>query len=156
IDQSFGKDRISGHYAIQDNSNYTYPALIRDFGQNTTIRGQNAKISDTHIFTPTMVLDARISWNRDFLFQYTPRNAGDNNYDARSALHMVIPSNFGPGQIQNNIPYFSATSFAPVGDITGGSPLRQPDEVQQFAAGLTWVRGKHNLKFGTDLRHARS
>lgn len=156
IDRYFGQDRVSVHYAIQDIGFVQTPALIQDFGLFSSTRAQNAAISGTHIFSPSTIADLRLSWDRHFLFNTTPRNASDNNYDARSALHMVIPSSAGPGNIENGVPYVQSASFSPVGDVANGSPLIQPDEVTQFAAGLTSVRGRHSLKFGTDLRHTRS
>ena len=69
---------------------------------------------------------------------------------------MTIPSSAGPGTPENGIPNFSLGSFGAVGDIASGSPLIQPDDVYQAAGGVTWVRGRHMLKFGTDLRRTRS
>jgi hypothetical protein len=156
VDHYFGQDRVSAHYAIQNIGFVQTPALIRDFGLFSSTRAQNAAISGTHIFSPATIADMRLSWDRHFLYNTTPRNTKDNSYDARSALHMVIPSSAGPGNIENGVPYIQSASFAVVGDVTNGSPLIQPDEVYQFAAGLTSVRSRHNLKFGTDLRHTRS
>src|SRR6185369_15915856 len=150
FDQNIGQDRISVHYSIQNQELLYAAPTVADFGLWGKNKGQNAGISGTHIFTPATILDARISWNRHFIYNRSPRNG--SNYDARKELLMEIPSSTGPGTIENGVPSFSSQSFATVGDVANGAPLIQPDEVVQLAGGLTSVHGRHSWKFGGDIR----
>ncbi|MCC6343390.1 MAG: TonB-dependent receptor [Bryobacterales bacterium] len=150
------RNRFSARYVYQQQHDLPNPATIRDFSRLRNTRAQNAAISDTHTFTPTTFLDARISWNRLFLLQATPRNSSDNQYDARRELNMIIPSSAKPGSPENGIPYFAVTGLTPVGDQPEGSPLIQPDENYQGAVSLTALRGRHMLKTGVDFLRTRS
>jgi len=157
VDHIFSdRNRLSVRYVYEVTEEVGTLPLIADFGSTVPTRAQNAVISDTHTFSPTTFMDVRISWNRMFLKQLTPRNTSDNNFDARQALNMVIPSSARPGAIENGFPFIATTGYSSLGDRVGGSPLLQPDDNYQIAGNATALRGSHKLKFGVDFRRTRS
>ena len=149
-------NRLSGRYVFEDSEENTGVPLIADFGSTAPNRTQNAVLSDTHTFSPTLFANMRLSYNRNVIQQLTPRNTTDNDCDSRKEFSMIIPSSAGPGARENGIPLFTTTGFASVGDRSGGAPLVQPDENYQITGGITMLRGNHNLKMGGEFRRTRS
>ena len=106
-------------------------------GQNQ--RSQNFIAQETHTFTPTIVGIARFSYLRNkFLFDEhinhtTPESLG---FEYQPSLEAAI----GP-------PFIQASGYASVGDpITG--PRNTYQNSYDFSGSLTWVRGRHQMKFG--------
>lgn len=154
VDHNFSdKNRLSGRYVYQQTDNPNAVAVIRDFGTRIPTRSQNVALNDTHTFSPTTLLDLRLSWNRQLLKELAPRHF--TNFDVQRELGVTVPTSARPGTIENGMPNVSVTGFASLGDSLV-SPLVQPDENYQIVAGLSKLRGKHALKAGLDLRRTRS
>jgi hypothetical protein len=148
------KNRLSARYALMEaDLPGGTTALFGDFGTRNPLRSQNASVLDTHMLSPSTLLDIRLSWNRMLLLELSPRSNSD--FDARTALDMVVPSIVGPGKLENGFPNFQITGYATLGDSTV-VPLKEPDENYQLVTGISTLRGKHSIKFGVDLRRARS
>jgi hypothetical protein len=68
-----------------------------------------------------------------------------------------IPGSNGPDRYQSGWPLFtigSSTTYAPLGDWfsqTGGSPYYREGHQKQFIANLNWTKGKHDVRFGTEI-----
>src|SRR5579863_6458868 len=106
-------------------------------------RAQNFVTQETHIFSPTTIGVARFSFLRntflldehlnhespaDFGFQYDP----------------TLPSAAGP-------PFIQVGGYASVGDpITG--PRNTFQNTFDLSGSLSWIRGRHELKFGGGYR----
>ncbi len=154
IDHVFSEsNRLSGRYVYQQTDNPNAIAVIRDFGTRIPTRSQNIALNDTHTFSPTTLLDVRLSWNRQLLKELGPR--GETNYDVERELGVRVPTSARPGTLENGIPQVAITGFATMGDSLV-VPLVQPDENYQIVAALSKLKGKHNLKAGIDFRRARS
>ena len=157
VDHVFNdNNRLSVRYVYEESEETGTLPLIADFGSIVPTRTQNVVIADTHTFSPTIFMDLRVSWNRSFIQQLTPRNLDDNDADVRSVLNMIIPSSAVPGAIENGYPRMATTGFAPLGDRTGGSPLLQPDDGYSISGAGTVIRGNHRLKMGAEFRRTRS
>jgi hypothetical protein len=106
-----------------------------------------AVLSETHIFSPTIVNTARFGWTRFFVY------AG--NWDAGKQL--ASPSNLNiPGVYNANnaltdgLPVMTFTGYTPIGDA-GNSPTNIGTNNYQWDDDLTLVRGKHSIDVGFDL-----
>jgi hypothetical protein len=109
-------------------------------------RAQNFVATETHTFSPSLVGVARLSFLRNkFLFDEhinhtTPASLG---FQYAPSLDLSI----GP-------PFIQIAGFASVGDPISG-PRNTYDSDLDFSGSLTWVRGRHTLKFGGGYQYER-
>ena len=113
------------------------------FGNKTELWG----ISETHIFSPTIVNEYRMSIMKAF----APRYSQDPHvsFDSQWGIVPTVTPSVYPG-----LPTVNITGFAPLGE--GYSPLPQNEnnrEVQtlDFADTVSWTHGKHTVKIGGEL-----
>jgi hypothetical protein len=106
-----------------------------------------AVLSETHVFSPSVVNTARYGWTRFFVYA--------KNWDA--GLNLASPANLNiPGVINANnslsdgLPVMTFTGYTSIGDA-GNSPTNIGTNNYQWDDDLTVVRGKHSLDLGFDL-----
>jgi hypothetical protein len=107
-------------------------------------RAQNFVAQEAHTFSPTLIAIARFSFLRNkFLFgehedHQSPSSLG---FQYTPSLDIAV----GP-------PFIQVNGYSTVGDpITG--PRNTYENVFDYSGALTWVRGKHELKFGGGFQH---
>ncbi len=110
--------------------------------------GRTLAISDTHTFTPTVVNEFKLGYARDLAGYF------DYNYgvDVVSKIGLQGIDNPNNDPVLYGMPAFSiggAESFAST-STTGLS--RQGSNTYQVTDNLSWFRGRHNFKFGADVR----
>ena len=138
------KDNLHAYYAWQQDAR-TEPNLqgntVPGFGDHRTAHRQIGTINEVHIFSPNVVNEARLGFNR-IAIAFTP-NTPEN------------PANFG---IQNGVAYNSALPQIFVQDIglnfggPAGFPQGRFDTTGAFSDTLSWNRGKHTIKAGGEYR----
>lgn len=138
------KDNLHLYYAWQQDAR-TEPNLqgntIPGFGDHRTAHRQVGTLNEVHIFSASIVNEARIGFNRIAIafVPSTPEN----------------PLSFG---IQNGVAYNNALPQITVQDIglnfggPSGFPQGRFDTTGVFSDTLTWNRGKHTIKTGGDYR----
>src|SRR5579871_339842 len=107
-------------------------------------RAQNFVAQETHVFSPKLTAVARFSYLRNkFLF-------GDH-------LNHTSPNSLG-FQYQPTLteaegpPFIQIGGYASVGDpITG--PRNTYQNTFDYSGSLSWIRGRHEMKFGGGYRH---
>ena len=144
LDQHVGlSDTISARYLLRDNSG-TSPYAGSDlgtFGTNTASRPMLAGISETHVFTPSMVNEARVGFTR-----YAERDqASDAGLDINAQLGLPGPNNVS----QTGSPRFTILNLAALGDSTN-QPLSLTTNTWEAAEALSRSKGRHTVKFGVD------
>jgi hypothetical protein len=124
----------------------TSGANVPGFPVGEEHRAQNFVATETHTFSPSLVGLARVSFLRNrFLFDEhvnhtTPASLG---FQYAPSLDLSI----GP-------PFIQVAGFASVGDpITG--PRNTYDSNLDFSGSLTWIHGRHALKFGGGYQYER-
>jgi len=121
-------------------------ASVPGFPVGEDQRAQNFVAQETHTFSPAVIGVARLSYLRNkFLF------GERENHQAPSALGFQYAPSLdaaaGP-------PFIQVNGYATVGDpITG--PRNTYEDVFDYSASLSWVRGKHEFKFGGGYQHQR-
>ena len=145
IEHNIGaNDRVHGYFAFQ-----------RDLRKEPTLQGgtvpgagdtrqshrQILTFSESHVFSPTTVNDARFGYNRIHI-SFTP----DNNLD---------PSQFGindglTGPV--GLPQIVIGQTTTVFGGIGGFPQARGDYTGVLSDTLSQLRGKHALKFGGEVR----
>lgn len=119
-------------------------ASVPGFPVGEDQRAQNFVAQETHTFSPTLIAIGRFSLLRNkFLFgehedHQSPSSLG---FQYTPSLDIAI----GP-------PFIQVNGYSTVGDpITG--PRNTYENVFDYSGALTWVRGKHELKFGGGFQH---
>jgi len=124
----------------------TSGANVPGFPVGEEHRSQNFVATETHTFSPNLVALGRISFLRNrFLYDEhvnhaTPASLG---FQYQPSLDAAI----GP-------PFIQVSGFASIGDpITG--PRNTFDSTLDFNGSLTWIRGRHQFKFGGGYQYDR-
>jgi hypothetical protein len=141
-------DNLNFRYMISDGSRFDplspAGASVPGFPIGESHRAQNFVAQETHTFSPSVIGVLRFSFLRNkFLFgertNHTPPSALGFNYDP--SLDVAI----GP-------PFIQVNGYTSVGDpITG--PRDSFENAYDESASLSWVRGRHELKFGGGYQH---
>jgi outer membrane receptor protein involved in Fe transport len=121
----------------------TSGANVPGFPVGEEDRAQNFVITETHVFSPAVVGVARFSYLRNkFLFDqhlnHQPPSSLGFGYEP------TLPEAAGP-------PFIQVGGYASVGDpITG--PRNTFQNTFDLSGSLSWIRGRHELKFGGGFR----
>lgn len=114
-------------------------ASVPGFPVGEDQRAQNFVAEETHTFSPSVIAVARFSFLRNkFLF------GEHENHQSPSSLGFQYTPSLG---IAAGPPFIQVNGYSTVGDpITG--PRDTYENVFDYSASLSWVRGRHELKFG--------
>ena len=121
----------------------TSGANVPGFPVGEDDRAQNFVVQETHVFSPAVVSVARFSYLRNkFLF-------GERvNHEPPSSLGFQYDPTL---DIAAGPPFIQVGGYASVGDpITG--PRNTFQNTFDISGSLSWIRGKHELKFGGGFR----
>ncbi|MCI0423032.1 MAG: TonB-dependent receptor, partial [Acidobacteria bacterium] len=136
------KDHLFVRYSLLDLELFT-PGLIELSGTTTQDLPQNVGVQWTHLFSPSVVNEARVGFNRNLLQRLQEGAAGENILRFQNIFD--DPINFGLPTI--NLAGFTGFGTLPsVPNLVGGNTY-------QFNDNLAWVRSSHTLKFGVDFRN---
>ncbi len=114
-----------------------YPSqVIR--GRFDYFGGHNLVLSDSYVIRPNLIHEFRIGVARQHFTFSVPSTGGD--WPQKLGLPSSVPPDVFPN-VSNGLPAYS----------TGTTGLRGGLIWQLFDA-LTWVRGNHSIKFGTEMR----
>ena len=141
-------DILNFRYAFSDGTQFnpipTSGASVPGFPVGQEQRAQNFVAQETHTFSPSMIGVLRFSYLRNkFLYgertnHTTPASLGFQ-YDP--SLDLAI----GP-------PFIQVNGYTTIGDpITG--PRNTYENAFDYSGALSWVRGRHELKFGGGYQH---
>jgi hypothetical protein len=156
IDQIISpKDNLFGRFSISDNSTPgvgSYPGFIGG-GSDAIDNSEQAVLSYIHIFTPTLVNEARFGFIRHNGSSFG--NTGDGRAFAAEHNLATLPS---------PLPGFPGISFIYAGTVSGsaefsgwggGDPNLNVENRFQWAENLSWTHGRHTVKTGADVRRER-
>jgi hypothetical protein len=155
IDHKFSdKNTLYGRY-IDRITPYVLAGAFPDFGEWTRTRYHHSVVvSDTHVFSPTLVNTARWGWIKDKI------NDGSTVAGVTPVNGDAVVKNIG---LQGVNPRGFSAEGSPDIAITGMTELLvQPGGLNtltrnfDYADSMTWSRGAHVLKFGGELRTFRS
>jgi hypothetical protein len=138
------KDNVHAYYAWQQDAR-TEPNLqgntIPGFGDHRGAHRQIGTVNEVHIFSPNIVNEARLGFNR-IAISFVP-NTPEN------------PLSYG---IQNGVTYNNALPQITVQDIAlnfggpSGFPQGRFDTTGVFSDTLSWILGKNTIKAGGEFR----
>jgi hypothetical protein len=106
--------------------------------RDDNLKNWNVVLSDTHVFTPTLINEARLGVTRGY-FPFIVRSFG-GDWPAKLGLPSIVPSDTFPG-ISNGLPGFNTGTAGIRGSVNW-----------QFLDTVTLIRGGHSIKLGIDFR----
>ncbi|MGH9657739.1 MAG: TonB-dependent receptor domain-containing protein, partial [Bryobacteraceae bacterium] len=148
IDHRFSdSDSVFGRYSVTRNTR-------RDKGFGLGAADPNARndqrdnhnfiLTGTHVFSPTLINEIKGNITRQNLPFLHP--SFDQNWPEKLGYPRIIP--------QDQFPPIVITGLLGIGS-DGFSGGKRAQHNVQLADSLTWVRGKHQIKFGVDQRWIR-
>lgn len=146
---SFNRMRWSSPAGIQTQATNTF--ATNSFG-NDFVKDTWGVAKLDSLFTPNFSNELRFQYGRDFEFEFAQ---GPTPYETTNLLTAGAPAS--PAGYVNPLglpPQISITNGFTFGVPTFLQRPAFPDETrQQYADTMTWVHGKHTLKYGLDLSH---
>lgn len=145
------KDTLSGHYIYDVTYTNGAPFFGNDQDNNRAVTNHYA-ISETHVFSPSIVNDFR--YGRQYFQEFETFGTTNNPaYNIANGLLNIPFSSSDPhffGGINTTIngPGQSYRLFA---DIRNIGPRDRNNGINQFVDNLSWQRGKHFMKFVADV-----
>ncbi len=112
-------------------------------GYNTAtyLQSYSAILNYTHVFTPSLLNEARVSAVRNDTDQYVPTGSASKVTPAELGINITPDIITGPPDL-----YFAGTGtafgYAPFG------PTTFFNTIYAYYDNLTWTHGRHNMKFG--------
>lgn len=140
-------DRLHGYYVYQHDlrQEATAGTNLVGFGDTREGHRQVATIGETHVFTPAVVNELLLGFNRIHL-TFEPNTTVDPNSLGLGATL---------GASEQFMPTISITN-GPVFGAERGFPQGRGDTTSVLADNLSWIKGRHSLKFGGEFRDFRN
>lgn len=153
LDHNFSdNDRFFGRFTWDDATRF-FPSGLPGFGAasgfssncNYATHARNVALSETHIFSPTMINIFTIGYNRDFNYIWS---AG---YGSNESQKLGIPgANLGTPET-SSMGMFTFTGFSAMGDREF-SPFQGGTDVYHLTDTVDLTRGGHSLHIGFTTR----
>lgn len=158
IDHTFNpKDSISGYWFIEQDAGVDdeafYGGSLPGFGETQTSRTNHMNLTWNHTFGTSMINEARIGYNR-------------LGFNTVNPVKPVLPSSVGftginpqSGPSGAGIPCIDMISYEPPAGacefgFSYNGPQPRIDQTYQVSDNLTWIKGRHTIKVGFDMRRA--
>jgi hypothetical protein len=147
-----GSSTLTARYSFADRDlfePFTGPtfAAVPGFGVDIPRRGQNAMLSETHVFSPAFVNEARVALSRVASAVNQEGRGTSLNRQVGLPELSTNPRDFGLSLI-------TISGFSRIGDEFN-NPQDSVTNVFQVLDNATYARSKHLIKFGFDFRAAQ-
>ena len=149
IDHKLGENNLAFRYQVRWNDTqnpFAGGSDLGTFGSNIEDNRSLGGVDYTHMFSPTLLAEVRFGFSRNSARQ-------EGNFAGQNIAEQLGLPNFIPeGESQElparlDWPRFLIDNFANVG--TGNNqPVQFFVTDWQYGAKLTWIKNKHNIKFG--------
>lgn len=150
------KNQIWGKYSVMN-------ALVHgDFGLGAAGGGclcdggvgaghtlvQLAAIGQTYTVSPTFLIDGTVGWTR------FGQNVQSPDLGTNFGLDVLgIPGTNGPDPKESGMPAFYISDYSGLGNTEGWNPLFRNDQSITFNTNASWMKGKHEIRFGFEYLH---
>src|SRR5882672_5075230 len=106
----------------------------------------NVSAGATYTLTSTLLMDAHVGFVR--------MNTGvaQSDINERKGLDWLgLPGTNGPRSYEGGTPFFDLDTYADLGTVDTFMPYYRNDDQYQTVMNVTWLKGAHNIRFGTDI-----
>jgi hypothetical protein len=140
---------LTGRYSVSDRR-LSEPfagnafAQFPGYGNVVPHRAQNAMAGHTHVFSPNLINELRLGYNR-VAIQVNQENQG---VDMNRAVGLPT---FAQRPRQLGLSYISVLGYSPLGDEYN-NPQASASNTYQLVNTATWTQGRTIWKFGADIR----
>jgi Carboxypeptidase regulatory-like domain/TonB dependent receptor len=100
----------------------------------------------TYTVSSTLQMDAHVGFVR--------MNTGVEQSDIgeRKGLDLLhLPGTNGPNAYEGGTPFFDLNTYADIGTVDTFMPYYRSDDQYQAVMNVNWFKGRHNIRFGTDI-----
>jgi Ca-activated chloride channel homolog len=169
IDHNFNaRHRISGTYSYErDNGEDAFPQLPSNnvngtggFGGVILRRPQNFSVNFTSTLRPTLLNEFHFGMTRTASYAYNPLDNPDTGKKLKTKLNSMFPTGSDvPVIIGIGNPGFAIAGGVNVfGSARGNMAATWGGHDPRWTYGdaITWIRGKHSLKFGGEIQRTQS
>lgn len=150
LDHSFSqRSELSARYSYADRDlfePYGAPGYsdVPGYGNRSPRRAQNAMVSETHVFTPTLLNEVRLAFSR------TAMNVVQENQSVNLNQKVGLPTPWSNPR-DNGLTFMTVRGFSSLGEEYN-NPQRGVTNTYQLSEMMTWTRGRTTLKFGGEVR----
>jgi hypothetical protein len=109
---------------------------------------QLATIGHTYTLSSNFVIDGTFGWTRFGQNVQSPDLGVNFGSDT-----LGIPGTNGPDPRESGMPAFYLTDYSNLGNTEGWNPLYRNDQSITFNTNASWMKGKHEIRFGVDYLH---
>ena len=156
VDHTFSnKDSIFGRFSYENQPSYI-PSPFQNvldgggfFDGHEEFSYRSIALSETHVLDSTHVNEFRFGYNRINAHRY------QNNFDQNVSANLDYPGvPYEPGTFNGGLPALTfSDGSAPELGSSGFLPSIEKQNSYVFTDNFTWVKGRHSLKFGTEIRY---
>ena len=143
IDHNFGsRQRVFGRYTRWTNLRLPDDVFLTNTGTDNNWQTQQVVAGDTYTISPSMIADLRFAAFR-FHFASVPQSTGSDlaSFGFPAALNSQVTS--------RHVPYPCVQNFSSFCQAVTSETF---NNTFSLAPSLTWISGRHTLRFGADLR----
>jgi carboxypeptidase family protein len=117
---------------------------------NSFSRVQVVGLGGSYAFSPSLLLDVNAGFTRQRI------NAESTDITSNFGLDTLhIPGTNGTDPLQGGIPAFQFNTFSNLGNPNTGNPFVFRDNQYVSNANMTWLKGKHQVRFGIEYDHTQ-
>lgn len=143
------RDELTGRYSFSDRDLFepftgASFAQFPGFGSNVPRRAQNAVLGYTRVFTPALINELRLGYNRVAIGVFQQNQATDLNAQVGLPKLSSNARDYG-------LTHTSLIGYSPIGDEYN-NPQASTSNTYQIANTMTWSRGRSLWKFGGEMR----
>jgi hypothetical protein len=100
----------------------------------------------TYTLGNNVVMDGHFGWVR-MTSNVEMSDLGEN----KGLDWLGIPGTNGPNPWEGGTPFFDLDGYADLGTTQDFMPYYRDDDQYQFVGNVGWLKGRHNIRFGSDL-----
>ncbi|MGH9373590.1 MAG: TonB-dependent receptor domain-containing protein, partial [Vicinamibacterales bacterium] len=146
-----------GRYSVLDfetenGTNFGHELQGQPLGSSNPGTGEgntyNFSAGTTYTLSSTVVMDAHVGFVR---MNSGVAQSDIGEFKGRDLLG--LPGTNGPNSYEGGMPLFDLDTYADIGTTDTFMPYYRSDDQVQSVFNLSWIKGGHNVRFGTDIYH---
>jgi hypothetical protein len=162
VGRPINRDQFVGRFDVIESSNSQWAGryswgdenqleeALRLNGEKIVTNFQQYMVSNTRVLTPTKVNEFRFGYTKFY------NTTGPELAFGRDVVgELGIPGLASGPPVQWGIPNVSLSGFYSGFGNSSEGPYENDNSALQFVNNFSWVRGRHSMKFGGEIRHDR-